>query len=129
MKRFYSYVRKNIAVSGFNVSIVDLIPVGGENAISRPFLVAKCAEQGLINPDNSAEGKDREMRKLLEQARIDYTILNLSNGKGYYRPSRDDLMDLQRYIRQEEKRAKAVFKNIKRAKALYEDYRRGRIAE
>lgn len=35
------------------------------------------------------------MRKLIEQARRDYTILNLSNGQGYYRPSRNDLQDLR----------------------------------
>jgi len=129
MKKFTVYTRKANSEPVSGVTIVDLLPIGREDAISRSLLIAKCSEHGLINPDNSEEQKDREMRRLLEQARLDYTILNLSNWKGYYRPSSDDLLDLQRYIRQEEKRAKAVFKNIKKAKALYEDYKRGRIVE
>ena len=36
-------------------------------------------------------------------------------------------MDLKRYIRQEEKRAKSTFKNLAMAKKLYEDYKHGRI--
>lgn len=107
--------------------IADLIPVGRENAISRKMLVAMCVSNGLI--DGKISDKDRVMRSLIEQARRDYTILNLSNGKGYYRPSLEDLQDLQRYIRQEERRAKSTFRNLTRAKELYEDYKAGRIVE
>lgn len=109
------------------ITIADLVPVGRENAISRKMLVALCVEHGLVK--NTLFGKDRAMRKLIGQARRDYTILNLSNGQGYYRPSRNDLQDLQRYIRQEIKRAVSVFRNIVVAKALYEDYIHGRLTE
>jgi uncharacterized protein YecE (DUF72 family) len=101
-------------------NIADLIPVGRENAISRKSLVSLCIAHGLI--DDSIRDKDRAMRLLVQKARIDYVILNLSNGHGYYRVSREDMQDLQRYIRQEDKRAKAAFKNITMARALYEDF-------
>ena len=93
------------------------------HAIKRKDRVAKCLRLGLV------EGKDadRNTRRLIENARIDYTILNLSDGKGYYRPTKDDLQDLQRYIRQGESRARANFKNISMAKALYEDFKAGRL--
>lgn len=105
----------------------NLIPIGRENAISRNALTQLCIANGLIEEKGS--NKDRAMRKLLSRVRIDYTILNHSDGKGYYRPSKDDLMDLQRYIRQEESRAKATFKNLSMAKKLYEDYKAGRLNE
>lgn len=108
------------------ITIIDLIPTGRDNAISRDYLVARCVNKGLVDQNSSLESQDRAMRRLLEQARLDYTILNLSNGEGYYRPSVDDLQDLQRYIRQEENRAKSTFRNISNAKALYEDYKHGR---
>ena len=108
------------------ITIIDLIPTGRDNAISRDYLVARCVRSGLVDQNSSLESQDRAMRRLLEQARLDYTILNLSNGEGYYRPSVDDLQDLQRYIRQEENRAKSTFRNISNAKALYEDYKHGR---
>lgn len=108
-------------------SIVDLIPIGRENAISRNLLVQLCVQNGLIDESLSVSGKDRLMRRLIEHARIDYTILNLSDGRGYYRPSKEDLMELQKYIRQEESRAKSTFKNLSMAKKLYEDYKTGRL--
>ncbi len=108
-------------------SIVDLIPIGRENAISRKMLVQLCAQNGLVEEYLSDSGKDRVMRRLIEHARIDYTILNLSDGRGYYRPSKEDLMELQKYIRQEESRAKSTFKNLSMAKKLYEDYKTGRL--
>lgn len=108
-------------------SIVDLIPVGRDNAISRKTLISLCLANGLISDIGSDENKDRAMRKLIEKARHDYTILNLSNGRGYYRVSKDDLLDLQRYIRQEDNRARASFRNHSMARKLYEDYNAGRI--
>ena len=109
------------------ITIADLIPEGRENSISRAMLTAKCVKNRLI--DNKAKDKDRAMRNLVKKARIDWTILNLSDGDGYYRPTHDDLLDIRRYIRQEENRGKAVFKNIQNAKKLYEDLKAGRLNE
>lgn len=107
------------------ITIANLIPIGRENAINRNSLTELCVSFGLI--DERIKDKDRLMRELISKARIDYTILNLSDGNGYYRPSKDDLLELQRYIRQEEKRAISTFKNLEMAKKLYEDYKSGRL--
>ena len=107
------------------ITIANLIPIGRENAINRNSLTELCVSFGLI--DERIKDKDRLMRELISKARIDYTILNLSDGNGYYRPSKDDLLDLQRYIKQEEKRAISTFKSLEMAKKLYEDYKSGRL--
>lgn len=109
------------------LTIIDLIPVGKNNAISREALTEMCVSRRLINP-NMAD-KDRAMRRLLEKARMECTILNISDGNGYYRVSKDDLTDLQRYIRQEDHRAKSSFRNHTLARKLYEDYKSDRIKE
>lgn len=106
--------------------IADLIPFGRENAISRKSLVNKCILNGLVEEDCDA---DRKMRKLIEKARLDYVILNNSDGKGYYRPCKEEMEDLQKYIRQEKSRALSSFRNIKLAQALYDDYVHERGAE
>lgn len=126
MERFAVYTPKATSTPPA-ITIVDLIPIGRDNAISRDYLVTLCVQNGLVDDNKNPESKDRAMRRLLEKSRLDYTILNLSNGEGYYRPSREDLQDLQKYIRQEESRAKATFRNISNAKALFEDYMHGRI--
>ena len=118
MDRFY--IKQKVANGKSNATIADLIPQGRDNAISRKELLNLCVLHDLCKTD-------REMRRLIEIARIDYVILNNSSFGGYYRPSLDDMQDLQRYIRQEEKRAKSTFKNITMAKALYEDYKHGRV--
>lgn len=127
MYRFNTYTKKASAKIKHTLSIADLIPVGRENAISRKLLADKCVSAGLI--DKNISDKDRAMRRLLEKARLDYTILNISDGNGYYRVSREDLQDLQRYIRQEDNRAKAAFRNHALTKKLYEDYKAGRIKD
>ena len=107
------------------ITVADLIPEGRENAISRTLLTEMCVANGLI--DKKAKDKDRTMRNLIEKARVDWTILNRADAGGYYRPTYEDLLDLKRYIRQEENRGKAIFKNIQNAKKLYEDYVKGRL--
>ena len=109
------------------INIIDLIPIGRENAISRNDLTNKCIEFGLIEKFTSLSSAYRTMRKLVSKVRVDYTILNLSNGNGYYRVSKDYLQDLQRYIKQEDNRAKASFRNTTLAKKLYEDFKAERI--
>lgn len=125
MDRFVMYVPKAKG-NPQGITIADLIPVGRENAISRSYLVTLCVTHGLVDEKLRESSKDRAMRRLLERTRMDSTILNLSDGEGYYKPSQHDLLDLQRYIRQEENRAKATFRSLSNAKALYEDYMHGR---
>ena len=107
------------------ITIIDLIPVGRENAISRNDLTRKCIKYGLIK--NTISDPDRKMRRLLKIARRDCTILNLSDGVGYYRVTRKDLQYLQRYIRHGDSRAIETFHSISQSKKLYEDYKAERM--
>lgn len=94
--------------------IIDFIPMGRENAISRKRLTELCVENDLIDTNKKRQRQRNEIAP--------------SEG-GYYRPSREDLQELSRYIRQEEKRAKSIFKDVKRAKRLFEDYKLGRLEQ
>lgn len=106
------------------MEFVLLIPEGKENAIKRSDLVKTCVDLGFVEGKDS----DRQTRKLIQLARKDHVILNLSNGEGYYRPSVDDYEELVRYIKQEDSRAIKAFANVKKAKALLEDMKYGRLA-
>lgn len=119
MKTFFTYTKKKEQPIPI-ITIADLIPVGRENAIKREELLKSCIQNGIAT-------NDRQMRDKIARAKMDYVILNNSDSHGYYRPALEDMQDLQRYIRQEEKRARSTFKNIKRAKALYEDYIHERV--
>lgn len=88
--------------------ISEYVPYGAENAISR---------HDLLNVVRSAFGdvSDREMRRMLEYARQNGNIIiNFQNGKGYFRP--DSKEEIEKYIRQEEARAKTIHFNLKSAK-------------
>ena len=124
MESFHIYQKQANGTPIF--TIADLIPVGRDNAISRNLLTQLCVQHGLI--DDSIKDKDRLMRVLIHKDRKDFVILNLSNGDGYYRASKDDIQDLQRYIRQEENRIKSSAINLITARALYEDFVHGRVA-
>lgn len=125
----FSIYQKQATGESAAITIADLIPKGRENAISRKQLAQRCVESGLIDAD--VKFKDRAMRNLIAKAKNDYVILARCGEEsgGYYRPTHEDMLDLQRYIRQEEKKAKSIFKNLKRAKALYEDFKYGRIGD
>lgn len=124
MERFFMYVPQGNGKEEEH-SIADLIPTGRESAIKRSTLTQLCVEHGLI--DAKSKDKDRVMRELVKKARRDYVILNLSDGNGYYKVSKNDIQDLQRYIRQRESRIKSEFRDLPLAKALYEDYIHGRL--
>ena len=86
------------------MNIIDYIPFGKDNAISRTSLVVKT---GL---------SDRKIRDLISKTRRDYPILNLQNGKGYYLPTNQDKEELEHYIKQETARAKSIFWSLRGAK-------------
>ena len=82
--------------------IVNLIPKGKDNAISRSWLRYALGTS------------DRQVRKMIAQAREDgYLIIN--TGKGYYIP--DDVADLIRFYRREKKRAISIFVRLKNTRA------------
>lgn len=102
------------------MTVADLIPYGSENAISRDNLLDKCYRLGLAT-------NDRQMRKLIEDARKSFVILNLSDGRGYFRPKKSDKEKLRHYVAQERDRSIAISRNLKMANALLEDMEYGRI--
>ena len=115
MQTFTAYTK--VKDSKPTYTVADLIPFGQENAISRERLLQECIHYNIC-------GSDRAMRMLIQKCRIDYVIL-ARDGGGYYRPTRDDMADLQRYIKQERSRAISCHVSIIKAKKLYEDYKRG----
>lgn len=64
---------RSLNCEGFD--ICDYIPEGRANAVTRYEL---CMKTGF---------RDRQVRDLIHYARRDGSILNLSDGKGYFRPA------------------------------------------
>lgn len=83
------------------MNIVEYIPEGFENAISRKEL---CRITGL---------NDRIVRKLIEDARRNTIIISNNDGSGYWLfpedPTEEEQMLLRRYVKQQESRAKSIF--------------------
>ena len=80
-----------------SIKIVDYIPFGKENAISRQQLERVT---GL---------SDRDVREAISLARRNTVILNLSNGKGYFQPIQGEEDDLVvKYFKQEDSRLKRM---------------------
>lgn len=83
-----------------DVDVVKYIPFGKENAISRKDLALKVG------------CSDRVMRDLVNNARKRVVIINIQNGNGYYRPTKDDKEEVEKYKKQEESRAKEIFRGL-----------------
>lgn len=83
-----------------DIDIIKYIPFGKENAIGRHELAIKVG------------CSDRTMRDLINSARKREVIVNIQNGNGYYRPTKDDVGEVEQFKRQEENRAKDIFKGL-----------------
>lgn len=83
-----------------DIDIVQYIPFGRKNAIGRKELAAKVG------------CSDRTMRDLINAARKREVIINIQNGCGYYRPTEDDIDEVKQFKRQEENRAKDIFRGL-----------------
>ena len=109
------------------INIMDLIPVRKENAIKREQLTRLCFQYGLIV---DVKDKDRAMRDLIGEARKEHSIINMSHGDGYYQPrtdSKEEMSELNAFIRQEKRRGVKIFEHVAPAEAQYEDFIRGRF--
>ena len=102
------------------MNIQDLIPIGSEKAITRNDLLEKCQLFGIA-------GNDRQMRSMIEQARKNTVILNMQDGRGYFRPSVADKDKLKHYVSQESDRYISIAVNQKIARALLEDMEHERL--
>lgn len=76
------------------MELLDLIPFGHENAITRKNLAIQA---GL---------PDRVMRKEILKLREDNIILNLQDGRGYFRPNESETDLIHRWMRQTASRAR-----------------------
>ena len=91
--------------------LLDFVPKGKQNAIRRSDLRKLC------------KISDRAMRMEILRTRksrkADHTILNDQDGVGYYQPIfPDDYEKVLNFIRQEESRAKNIFKGLRSARAF-----------
>lgn len=94
------------------MDILDHIPVGRENAITRNMLRSKT---GL---------SDRKIRMLIEQSNIKYPftpIINTQDGKGYFIPDTydiGDILELKKYVAQQNSRIKNIARSSRGARNL-----------
>jgi len=93
------------------MNIIDYIPKGKDNAITREELVKLT---GFT---------DRIIREQISQARRDTAIINNQDGRGYYKPS--DREEIERYIKQESSRAKSIFWCLRGAKKALKEVQNG----
>lgn len=54
----------------------------------------------------------RDVRREVEKLRQTDVILNLQDGKGYFKPTEDEMHLVEQYIRQEEARMQAIAHNV-----------------
>lgn len=101
-------------------NIIDLIPKGSDNAISREALLDKCIWSGIAL-------NDRAMRKAIEDARKSVTILNMQDGRGYFLPDKNDQDKLRHYINQEHDRGLSILRNLNMANNLLSDMENNRL--
>ena len=132
METFYIYTPKatgNRSPDKIEI-LVSFIKYGKENAIKREDLTKKCVESGIISSKDE-DNQDRAMRRLLNRARVDYSIsiTNDGDGKGYYRPTKSDLKLLSRNNNTSKKKAISSFVGNKVNVAMEDDFRHGRKEE
>ena len=106
------------------IRLIDIIPYGKDNAISRKALVKLAEIYGLI-PDGQRD-KDRYVRRLIQKAREDNVIICKPNG-GYYIPDENDATELAEYIATEHGRALAIHTDLVMARRVFEDMVHGRL--
>lgn len=92
--------------------IIDFIPFGHSNAISRANLRIL---SGM---------KDREMRQAIERSNLDgEIILNMQDGKGYFRPILpDEEMYVRAWIKAEQGRQSAGLRKMMAAAKTLNEY-------
>lgn len=83
------------------MNILEFIPVGHKNAITREEL---CIKTGL---------SDRKVRELIEEACTrQHPILNMQDGRGYFRPAENEISLVRLYRNQENRRTASTRKKV-----------------
>lgn len=93
------------------LKIVNLIPFGKDNAITRTAL---CNITGLA---------DREVRRKIAEERRDNVILSVDDGKGYFHPTCNEKKEVEIWLKKEKNRGISVFKAMKAAQAFLNERR------
>ena len=100
-----------------NINIIDYIPEGVDRAISRRNL---CIATGL---------NDRVVRELIEEARRNTIIISNTDGSGYWlypdNPTPHEKNLLNKYVKQQERRAKSIFYALKPARKKVQTMEKG----
>lgn len=74
------------------INIIDFIPLGHENAVKYDWL---CKATGLSR---------RKVRLLISKARKEHIVLNMQDGKGFFRPKENEDDLITKFYRQENHR-------------------------
>lgn len=102
--------------------ILSYIPIGSRNAVPRSTLRVR------VNLS------DRTVRSLIEESnqKSPWTpIINTQDGKGYFVPdpnNHEDLMELKKYVKQQQNRISNIAKTTKGARNLVKMYGREKDA-
>lgn len=89
------------------ISILDYIPTGRENAVTREWL------------SNATGLEDCHVRDAIARARREMPILNMQDGKGYFIPgmnNEEERLLLKQYVQQETNRGKMIFLSLNGAR-------------
>lgn len=89
------------------MSCVEYIPEGHENAVSRQYL------------RDMTGNTDRSNRREIKES--DELVLNLQDGKGYFKPGPDEDRFVRAFIRQEESRIREIRKTVTKAKQYLDE--------
>lgn len=87
------------------MDILEFIPTGKENAISRRQLT------DLLHLS------DRKVRDIIAHARLTTVILSSDTG-GYYIPAENELSEVKGYLKREEQRAKSIYIGLNPVKKM-----------
>lgn len=103
------------------VDILNFIPEGHANAVNREYL---SSVTGL---------SDRKIRQLIEESCTrEHPILNMQDGKGYFRPLPNEMHLVRLYRAQENRRTLTIRKKVseidKYIKAASNDVERNQIS-
>lgn len=92
------------------MDIVDYIPFGRENAVTRAQLRSRTGID------------DRTIRDMIAAARRDTVILNMQDGKGYFRPLPEERHLVESYAKQETARLKSIGWSLKATRQMLKNW-------
>nr|DAW70709.1 MAG TPA: winged helix-turn-helix transcription repressor [Caudoviricetes sp.] len=92
------------------MDIVDYIPFGRENAVTRAQLRSRTGID------------DRTIRDMIADARRDTVILNMQDGKGYFRPLPEERHLVEAYAKQETARLKSIGWSLKATRQMLKNW-------